>query len=122
MPDVDFDAERALATLLERPLAEAETLPDLQWRAGRIRRRRWGTRLGLAAGAAALAIVVVALLPNATEQVVRTTPPADVPEGPREPPPPPPIDSPRDLPRVASITVAGEEWFLLAGYDANGGL
>ena len=63
--------------------------------------------------------MVVALLPNAADQVVRTTLPADAPA--RTPAPILPDHRPsRDLPRVTSIAVAGEQWHLLAGYDAEG--
>ena len=70
------------------------------------------------AGCTALAVAVLALLPRSPDQAVRTTPPAEAPPGPIAPPG---HRSPKDLPRVASIEVAGEQWFLLAGYDARGG-
>lgn len=119
MPDVDLDLERALAPLLERPLADPGPLPELERRAARLRRRRWASRVSVLAGAAAVVIVVVALLPNSADEVVRTTPPADAPA---EPAPLPGSQHPTDhLQRVASIVVGGEQWHLLAGYDARGG-
>jgi hypothetical protein len=126
VPDVELDLDRALAPLLERPLAEPDSLPDLEWRAARVRRRRWTARVGAAAGAAAIAVVAVAALPDSADHAVRTTPPADAPSRrpdpllPPRPPGAPDHRPPTSLPRVTSIVVGGEQWHLLAGYDADG--
>jgi hypothetical protein len=98
VPDLDIDLERALAPLVERPLADPASLPDLEWRAARIRHRRWASRLGAAAAAVAIALVAVTLLPDAADRTLRTTPPADAPARlPAEPQPPRPGSRPLRL-------------------------
>ena len=122
MPDLDVEMERALAPLLERPLADPESLPDLEWRAARVRRRRWGRRLGAAAGVAAVAVLVVAALPDAADQEVRTTPAADA-AAPRPQPPSPILPfqpSLRDPSTIHRGAIDGEEWELHTGFQNEG--
>lgn len=117
MADLDIDMERALAPLLERPLADPEPLPQLERRAARGRHRRWMARLGLATAAAATVVALVVWLPDSADQVVRTTPPADAPS---EPPAVPRRDPLWDPPEVSSIVVEGEEWHIVAGVSGEG--
>lgn len=121
MPELDLDLHRALAPLLEKPLAQPEPLPELERRAGRARRRRWATRVGAGMTVALLAVVAVTLLPGSADQVVRTTPPADAPSELRPPAEPfLPSNPLRDGRTIHRGSLGGEKWQLLIGFDAEG--
>lgn len=118
MPELD----RLLAPLLDRPLAEPEGMAELERRASRLRYRRrvWRSAATITVATAAL---IGAVLVGPAGQVVRTTPPADAPEGPREPRPLGPGMAPLDdLVTVGSIETTAGSWELRAGYDDMGNL